>query len=89
LLQHIRSPSPPIIINGADQDLVNRLQHYAHPGLPFVKNRSNGRFCITTPIRDANNNKGRAKYVQFVLNDSNPHVLLTMGWGHPTYAIKL
>ena len=54
-----------------------------------MKNHSDGRFCITTPISNANDNKGRAKYVQFVLNDSNPHTLLTMGQGHPTYAVKL
>ena len=72
LLQWFQSPSPPIIVHGADQELVNRLQHYAHPGLPFIKNRSDGRFCITTPIKDANDNKGKAKYVQFVLDDSNP-----------------
>ena len=89
LLQRIRSPSPPVIVDGANQDLVNRLQCYAHPGPPFIKNRSDGRFCITTPIHDANNNKGKAKYVQFVLDDSNPRALLTMGRGHPIYAVKL
>ena len=64
LLAHrIWSPTPPIIIMGTDQDVVNNSPHYMHPGPPFVKNRSNGRFCIATPIYDANNNKGKAKYV--------------------------
>ena len=89
LLQHIRSLSPLVVINGTDQDLVNQLQRYTHPRPPFVKNCSDGRLCITTLIRDTNNNKGRAKYVQFVMNDSNPCTLLTMGRGHLTYAIKL
>ena len=89
LLLRIRSPSPPVIVNGADQELVNHLQQYAHPGPPFVKNRSDRWFCITTPIKDTNGNKGKAKYIQFQLNDSVPQALLTMGRGHPMYAVKL
>ena len=38
LAHRIRSPSPPIIINGADQDLINQLPRYAHPRPLFVKN---------------------------------------------------
>ena len=63
LLQHIHSPSPPVTISGANQELINRLPRYAHPGPPFMKNRSDGRLCIATPISDANNNKSKAKYV--------------------------
>ena len=48
---------------GADQEVINHSTRYAHPGPPFIKNRSDGRFCITTPIYDANNNKGKAKFV--------------------------
>ena len=89
LTQRIRSPTPPIVIRGADQDVVNNSACYAHPGPPFIKNRSDGRFCITTPIHDANNNKGKAKYVQFILDDASPHAHLTMGKGHPVFAVKL
>ena len=71
LLQRIRSPSPPVIVNSADQDLVNNSPRYTHPGPPFIKNRSNGRFCIATPISDANNHKGKAKYVRFILDDTS------------------
>ena len=85
----IQSPSPPTIISGTDQDLINSLQHYAHLRPPFVKNQSDGHLCITTPIKDANGNKGKAKYVQFLLDDSAPCTLLTMGQGHPIYAVKL
>ena len=74
---------------GADPSVVNNNSRYAHPGPPFIKNRSDGRFCITTPIYDANNNKGKAKYVHFVLNDVSPRAHLTMGKGHPVFAIKL
>ena len=89
LLQRIRLPSPPVIVNGADQELVNHLPRFTHPRPPFVKNRSNGRLCITSPISDANNNKGKAKYVHFILDDSSPRALLTMGRGHPVFMIKL
>ena len=89
LAHRIRSPTPPIVIIGADQDVVNNTSRYAHPGLPFIKNRSDGRFCITTPIFDANNNKGKAKYVHFILNDVSPRAHLTMGKGHPVFAVKL
>jgi hypothetical protein len=54
-----------------------------------MKNRSDGRLCISAPINDANRNKGKAKYVQFLLNDSSPRTFLTMGRSHPVYAIKL
>ena len=74
---------------GADQNIVNSTTRYAHPGPPFIKNRSDGRFCITTPISDANNNKSKAKYVHFVLDDISPRAHLTMGKGHPVFAIKL
>ena len=77
------------MVHSADQELINRLQRYAHPGPPFIKNRLDGRFCITTPIKDANDNKGKAKYVQFILNNSSLRTLLTMGQGHPIFAIKL
>jgi hypothetical protein len=89
LLQRIQSPSPPVVVNGADQELVNRLPRYTHPGPPFVKNRSNRQLCIATPISDANDNKGKAKYVHFILDDSSPRALLTMGRGHPVFTIKL
>ena len=89
LNQHIWSPSPPIIISGADQVLINSLQHYTHPGPPFVKNRSDGCLCILTPIYNANGNKGKAKYIQFLLNNAAPHAYLTMGQGHPVYAVQL
>ena len=89
LLQRIRSPSPPVVVNRADQELINRLPRFTHPGPPFVKNQSNKRLCIATPINDANNNKGKAKYVRFILDDSSPRALLTMGQGHPVFAIKL
>ena len=74
---------------GADQNAINNALRYAHPGPPFIKNRSDGRFCITTPIFDANNNKGKAKYVHFILNDVSPRAHLTMGKGHPVFAVKL
>ena len=35
------------------------------------------------------NNRGKAKYVRFVLDDANPRALLTMGKGHPVFAVKL
>ena len=89
LLRRIRSPSPPITVTGADQDVVNNSPRYAHPGPPFVKNRSDGRFCIATPIRDANNNRGRAKYVRFTMDDVYPRALLTMGKGHPIFTVRL
>ena len=89
LAQHIRSPTPPVVITGADQNVVNQSGRYAHPGPPFIKNRSDGRFCITTPVYDANNNKGKAKYVRFILDDTSPRAHLTMGKGHPVFAIKL
>ena len=89
LLHRIRSPSPPITVMGANQEVVNNSPRFAHPGPPFVKNRSNGWFCISTPICDANNNCGKAKYVRFVLDDANPRALLTMGKGHPIFAVKL
>ena len=69
--------------------MVNNSSRYMHPGLLFIKNRSNGRFCITTPIYDTNNNKGKAKYVRFILDDISPRAHLTMGKGHPVFAIKL
>jgi hypothetical protein len=74
---------------GADPNVVNNTSRYAHPGPPFIKNRSDGRFCIATPIYDANNNKGKAKYVHFVLNDVSPRAHLTIGKGHPVFAVKL
>ena len=89
LLSRIHPPSSPIIVNGADQELINCLQQYTHPGPPFVKNRSDRQFCITMPITDANGNKGKAKYIQFILNDTAPRTLLKMGHGHPVYAVKL
>jgi hypothetical protein len=89
LARRIRSPTPPVVIMGADQNAVNNTSRYAHPGPPFIKNRSDGRFCITTPIYDANNNKGKAKYVHFVLDDVSPRAHLTMGKGHPVFAVKL
>ena len=63
LTQCIRSPTPLVVIMGADQNVVNHSARYTHPGPPFIKNRSDGQFCITAPIYDANNNKGKAKYV--------------------------
>ena len=42
LSQQIRSPSPPVMISGADQNVVNNSPRYAHPGPPFIKNRSDG-----------------------------------------------
>ena len=42
LARRIRSPTPPVVITGADQDVVNNSSHYMHPGPPFSKNRSNG-----------------------------------------------
>ena len=89
LQQRIRSPTPPLVIMGADQEVVNNSTRYAHLRSPFIKNRSDGRFCITTPIYDANNNKGKAKFVRFILNDVSPRAHLTMGKGHPVFAIKL
>jgi hypothetical protein len=89
LLHRIRSPSPPITVVGADQEVVNNSPRNAHPGPPFVKNQSDGRFCIATPIHDANNNRGKAKYVRFVMDDAYPRALLTMGKGHPVFAVKL
>ena len=41
------------------------------------------------PIYDANNNKGKAKYVRFILDDTSPRAHLTMGKGHPVFAVKL
>ena len=87
--RRIQSPSPPTIISSADQDLINHLQHYVHPGLPLMKNQSDGHLCITTLIKDANGNNSKAKYIQFLLDDSVPCALLTMGQGHPIYAIRL
>ena len=89
LAQRIWSPTPPVVIAGANQEVVNNSVRYTHPGPPFIKNRSDGRFCITTPIYDANNNKGKAKYVQFILDDSSPRAHLTMGKEHPVFAVKL
>ena len=89
LLRRIQSPSPLIMVVGADQDVVNNSLRFAHPGPPFVKNRLDGRFCISTPIRDANDNHGKAKYVRFVLDNANPRALLTMGKGHPVFAVTL
>ena len=89
LLHRIRSPTPPIMIGGANQELIDNSPRFAHPGPPFMKNRSDGRFCISTPICDANDNRSKAKYVRFVLDDANPRALLTMGKGHPIFAIKL
>ena len=89
LARRIRSPTPPVVIMGADLNVVNNTSRYTHPGPPFIKNRSDGRFCITTPIRDANNNKGKAKYVHFVLDDVSPRAHLTMGKGHLVFAVKL
>ena len=89
LLHRIRSLSPPIIVMGANQEVINNSPRYAHPGPPFVKNQSDGRFCILMPIHDANANHGKAKYIRFVLDDMNPRALLTMGKGHPVFAIKL
>ena len=89
LVQRICSPTPPIAINGADQDIVDHSPRYAHPGPPFIKNRSDGRFCITAPICDAHGNKGKAKYVRFILDNASPRAHLTMGKGHPVFAIKL
>ena len=89
LLRGIRSPSPPVTVAGANQEIVNNSPRFAHLGPPFVKNQSDGRFCIPTPIRDANDNCGKAKYVKFMLDDANPRALLTMGRGHPIFAIKL
>ena len=89
LAHRIRSPTPPVVIMGADPNVVNNASRYAHPGPPFIKNRSDGRFCITMPIYDANNNKGKAKYVHFILNDASPRAHLTMGKGHPVFAVKL
>ena len=89
LLQRIRSPSPPVVISGADQNIINNSPRYTHPGPPFIKNRSDGHFCISTPIHDANNNRGKAKYVRFILDDTSPRALLTMGRGHPIFAVKL
>ena len=89
LLHRIRSPTPPITVTGADQEVINNSPRYAHPGPPFVKNRSNGQFCIATPIRDANDNHSKAKYVQFVMDDVYPRALLTMGKGHPVFTVKL
>ena len=74
---------------GADQEVVNNSLRFAHPGPPFVKNRLSGRFCISTPICDTNDNRGKAKYVRFVLDDANPRAFLTMGKGHPVFAVKL
>jgi hypothetical protein len=42
-----------------------------------------------TPIYDANNNKGKAKYVRFILDDVSPQAHLTMGKGHPVFTVKL
>ena len=89
LAQRIRSPTPPVVITGANQEVVNNSTRYAHPGPPFIKNRSDGRFCITTPIHNANNNKGKAKYVWFILDDVSPRAHLTMGKGHPVFAVRL
>ena len=89
LAHHIRSPTPPVVITGADQDVVNNSPCYMHPGPPFIKNRSDGQFCIATTIYNANNNKGKAKYVRFILDDTSPRAHLTMGKGHPVFAIKL
>ena len=89
LAQRIQSPTPPVVIARANQDVINNLARYTHPSPPFVKNHSDGRFCITTPIYDANNNKGKAKYVRFVLDDASPCAHLTMGKGHPVFAVKL
>ena len=89
LAHRIRLPTPPVVITGADQDVVNNSSRYMHPGPPFIKNRSDGRFCIATPIYDANNNKGKVKYVRFILDDTSPRAHLTMGKGHPVFAIKL
>ena len=77
------------MISGAEQNLINHLPCYAHPGPSFIKNWSNGCFCITTPISDVNNNKGKAKYVQFLLNNSASWAYLTMGRGHLVYTVKL
>ena len=41
------------------------------------------------PIHNANNNKGKAKYMWFILDDTSPWAHLTMGKGHPVFAIKL
>ena len=89
LAHRIQSPTPPVIITGADQDIVNNSSRSMHPGPPCVKNRSDGQFCITTPIYDANNNKGKAKYVQFIVDNVSPRAHLTMGKGHPIFAVKL
>jgi hypothetical protein len=89
LLHRIQSPTPPITVTGADQEVVNNSPRYAHPRPPFIKNRSDGRFCIATPIHDANDNRSKAKYVQFVMNDMYPRALLTMGKGHPIFAVSL
>ena len=42
LAHRIRSPTPPVVITGADQDVVNHSPRYMHPGPPFIKNRSDG-----------------------------------------------
>ena len=89
LAHRIQSLTPPVVVTGADQEVVNNTPRYTHPGLPFIKNRSDGQFCIATPIYDANNNKGKAKYVRFILDDTSPRAHLTMGKGHPVFAIKL
>ena len=49
----IWSPSPPILVEEADEASVNNSSKYTHPGVPFVKNCSDGRLCISNPIQDA------------------------------------
>ena len=47
LAQHIRSPTPPVIITGANQEVINNSARYTHPEPLFIKNRSDGRFCVS------------------------------------------
>ena len=89
LAHRIQSPTPLVVITSTNEVVVNNSPRYAHPGLPFIKNRSDGRFCILTPIYDANDNKGKAKYVRFILDDTSPRAHLTMGKGHPVFTVKL
>ncbi|KAI0245218.1 hypothetical protein BJV78DRAFT_1288645 [Lactifluus subvellereus] len=88
LLKRMNTPTAAFLFPGNDT-LIDATNPYAHPGPPFIKNKSRTAYCVKIPITNIHGAKMKAKYVHYNLMPDAPHARLTMGKGQLVFMMPL
>ncbi|KAI0245080.1 hypothetical protein BJV78DRAFT_1289196 [Lactifluus subvellereus] len=88
IVERMTTPTAAFLFPGNDT-LIDANNPYAHPGPPFIKNKSRSAYCVKIPITNIHRAKMKAKYVHYNLMPDAPHTRLTMGKGQPVFMTPL